>query len=246
MDIQRELADACFNGKLDLVELLISQGADINTKSGNYPPLIVATQNGQTAVVKLLLSKKVDVLDSDNNYHFALYHAVKLGHSEIAELLINADSWVDEFDNKGWTLLMYAICKENLSTIAELLILKGADINKKNDAQETAFILACECGRTSIAELLILKGADVNARHNPHGENFTPLLHALRNGHPSTAEMLISKGADVNAKDGKGGSPLVYAKMNRLTKTAELLISKGADVNAKESGYATITTYIVD
>lgn len=50
-----------FAGHIELMELLISSGVDVNSQSEPGTPLIWAAGHGQQDAVKLLLEHKVDV-----------------------------------------------------------------------------------------------------------------------------------------------------------------------------------------
>ena len=61
-----------------------------------------------------------------------------------------------EVDQNGNTLL-YLAAENGEKEIAELLIEKGADVNKENKAGSTPLHLAAENGKKEIAELLVRK-----------------------------------------------------------------------------------------
>lgn len=89
----------------------------------------------------------------------------------------------------------------------------GADINARNNSNQTALYVAINTGRKEIAKWLIEKGADVNAKNN---NGYTPLMNAARHGSILTVEYLVEKGADVNAKDEDGKTALNYANSIRV------------------------------
>ena len=56
------LHHACLSGQLDLVEMLVGRGADINAQAMNGgTPLMRAIQTSQPEVVKYLINKGCDV-----------------------------------------------------------------------------------------------------------------------------------------------------------------------------------------
>ena len=133
----------------------------------------------------------------------------------------------------------------------DFLLAEGADVNGRNEGEETPLHAAAFTDNVELAELLIAKGADVNARDE---FGMTPLHHAARQGYKKVAALLIDKRADVNAQAMKGGTPLhkVAEAMSRKSEerdiemermkpefagdhagTAALLIEKGAKVNAR-------------
>src|ERR1700687_3996538 len=75
----------------------------------------------------------------------------------------------------------------------------GADVNAKDQWQQTPLHRAARNGPADLARLLIEKGAaDPNAKDE---YQWTPLHRAAENGHADLARLLIEKGAEVNAKD---------------------------------------------
>ena len=53
-----------------------------------------------------------------------------------------------------------------IKDVVEQLIAKGADVNAKNEDNNTALIVASINGHKDVVEQLIAKGADVNAKNN--------------------------------------------------------------------------------
>ena len=98
---------------------------------------------------------------------------------------------------------MFATYK-NYIEIAKLLIENGADVNAKNNYNETALNESARSGYLELTKLLIAKGAEVNPR-NYDGNYFTPLIDATSNNQTKIAKLLIEKGADTKAqyKDGR-------------------------------------------
>ncbi len=76
------------SGRLEEVERLLSEGADINDRASNgMTPLILASWMGHTKVVELLLRKGADVNAKSNIGSTALKLATERGHKKIIALL---------------------------------------------------------------------------------------------------------------------------------------------------------------
>ena len=79
---------AANSGRLEEVERLLSEGADINARASNgMTPLILASWMGHTKVVELLLRKGADVNAKTNTGSTALKLATERGHKKIIALL---------------------------------------------------------------------------------------------------------------------------------------------------------------
>ncbi|WP_341815515.1 ankyrin repeat domain-containing protein [Wolbachia endosymbiont (group B) of Idaea biselata] len=133
------------------------------------------------------------------------------------------------FSTKEFTLLMIA-AENGHTNIVEILLKKGADVNKKDSYGPTALHLAAKNGHTNIVEILVEKGADVNVRD--HHAN-TVLYLATNNGHEGIVEILLEKGANVNGKSSFGVVPLHLAAKNGNENVVNALITEGANVNEK-------------
>ena len=96
-------------GKLDLIKLLISKGADVNAKEkyGNTPLHIAATAGG-VGIAELLISKGAKVNARDDIGETPLHIAATAGGVGIAELLISKGAKVNARDDIGETPLHIA------------------------------------------------------------------------------------------------------------------------------------------
>lgn len=81
-----------------------------------------------------------------------------------------------DLSNKfSWTLLMLAALEGN-TAVGELLISRGASINKTNDFGETALSLAAHGGHTGFIRILLDHGASIHCR--PHGTTLENWMEA--------------------------------------------------------------------
>jgi ankyrin repeat protein len=242
---------AVMNRNKSMAELLISMGADINSKDEvNFTPLMKAlaelneyirepddithiNQEAYRSIASFLISKGADVKLNDNGATILIMVcSLKTKGIELLELLVARGVDVKARDCNGQTPLHRAATRE----IAELLITKGADVNAKDNNGNTPLHRAAT---REIAELLITKGADVNAKDNngntPLHSNHVYILESSR----EIAELLVSHGADINARNNKGRTPLHTSAHQNLTASqitkTEYLILNGADINAKDN-----------
>ena len=129
---------------------------------------------------------------------------------------------------------LYYASSSGLTTIVELLLGKGADVNAQGGHYGNALQAASSRGYDKTVKLLLDKGADVNAQGGHYGN---ALQAASAEGHDKIVELLLGKGADVNARGGHYGSALQAASSQGHDKIIELLLGKGADVNARGGQY---------
>ncbi|MDB4794760.1 ankyrin repeat domain-containing protein [bacterium] len=241
-----------YNGHKDIVELLITNGADVNAKlnlfgeiirpievvkeghpeiadllrkhGGKYGTIHTAAGGGDIEAVKEFLAAGVDVNAKDEVESTPLHGAAQYGHLETVELLIAKGADVNAKDEDGETPL-----DDAEGETAVLLRKHGGKTSYWFKAGESIHI-ATVAGHIEAVKQHLAAGAEVNAKDE---DGLTPLDHAVWGGHTEVAELLIANGADVNAKDKYGWTPLLHAARKGHKEIVELLIDKGADVKAK-------------
>lgn len=92
-------------------------------------------------IVKYLLDNGADCNKKDINGWTALFWASWSGMDEIASLIIDKCSNINDATSKKWTPLMAAALKGNVDVV-KLLLKKGADKSLKNSDGKTAFDIA--------------------------------------------------------------------------------------------------------
>jgi imidazolonepropionase-like amidohydrolase len=206
------------NGSIDFVNMLISEGADVNVKSNwNQTPLQYAARLGHKEIVELLLSHGADVNYVGEDWDkTAAEHAMNSNHTEIVQLLISKGADISP--------LHFALYMKDEAK-ARSLIEGGADVNQRASNGSTYLSRAINWDLKDIAELLIARGADVNAGSS---WGWTPLHGAAEKGYKDIVELLITEGANVNARDGDDRTPLFYAKDEGYAEIVELLRKHGA------------------
>ena len=144
----------------------------------------------------------------------ALFNALKLGHKEHAELLVNESRYVLVPDEYGNTTLILAAMR-GYDYVVKKLIKKGADLRSVTDDGNTALLLAADFGRLTTVDFLIENGAEID-RVNKWG--YTPLIISVMRGHYKVVEMLLYRNASVNIQDKSGRTAFGYAQLyNNVT-----------------------------
>ena len=82
--------------------------------------------------------------------------------------------------------LWQAVADSDVSA-AQVALAAGAEVNARNQWQQTPLHLAADTGHTDLARLLIEKGAEVNAKDD---EQQMPLHWAANNGYTEIVKLL--------------------------------------------------------
>jgi ankyrin repeat protein len=184
------LMSAAANGNLEIVKLLVKEGAWINYLNGDVRnALWYATTTGKTELVKYLLEKGAYVNNSDISNMTPLMMAAVNGDSEIVKLLISYKANINMRHKDGDTALMFAVANGR-SEIANVLISAGADLNAINKQGVTALIICAVENNIEVAKLLISNKVDVTAKTD-FGK--TALDIASAKGHTQLVHLLSDR-----------------------------------------------------
>ena len=133
-----------------------------------------------------------------------IWEAAALGRDDqVAQLLRDTPSAIDEWTPDGWTPLMLAAFFGPASTV-RLLTEAGADIGAaaRNPMKVQPLHAAVGARNRESVELLLDQRADPNARQQV---GYTPLMGAASAGREDIVLLLLSRGADKSlvSADGK-------------------------------------------
>lgn len=164
--------------------------------------------------------------------HLAAYFGL---YSPAAHLLDNGFE-ADQYDEYGYTPLLYAVRRDR-KTLVELLLARD-DVNPnspgKRDPHLTSLMFACTYGYVDIVESLLQHPSI--AINDSDRSGITPLMLAVKRGHKSIAASLLAKGAEMELKDTSGETALFYAVKYWGTSMIELLLHHGANANVFSHG----------
>ena len=219
--------------KIELIDLLIESGADINAMGRyDYTLLSIAVKQYESInVVRLLLEYGADVNAKAKDGTTPLFNAVRYGnYLDVTKLLIENGANINIREQRtGKTPLIIAISNNNIDT-AKLLINNGANVNiADNSGRSPLFIAAHDAHNydknIALIEFLIKKGANIEHK-NEDGNN---IFFYMRN--KALAQMFLDFGLDVNHKNNRGRNPL-FSYMD--SEVAQLLIDNGAEVSLRD------------
>ena len=83
-----QLYNACWNGQVDVAQLLLEKGAAVDrAQKGSFTPLYIACWNGHVDAARLLLDNGAEVDRAASWGRTPLYIAKENGHSAVVALL---------------------------------------------------------------------------------------------------------------------------------------------------------------
>ncbi|KAK6169528.1 hypothetical protein SNE40_020567 [Patella caerulea] len=218
---------AAERGMVTTVTYLAERGAnlDLENKQGN---LLHTACRGNDKMVKSLIKSHCDInIKVGNNVGSVILASIRLKHTTIAEILIQAGCDVNGTDRNGVTPLMECIKADNLVLLKQLID-QSASVNAQDN--EGTFVLDYLCrsynqqNSADIVKIMIEAGADIHKCNNL-------LCRAINRECYESASLLIEQGIDVNTVNENGDNPLVLASEKGKSELVKLLTIKDCDIN---------------
>ncbi|GFO49166.1 poly [ADP-ribose] polymerase [Plakobranchus ocellatus] len=233
------------------MSILLRFAANPNQKDKDgKTPLVLAVEASQEKIVKLLLENGADPNVEINHGYYKdtpLVLAANRGSLQIMRMLIHYKADVTKYrsDNKRTpmhTMVMNRVHEDETIAMLQLLLQHGANINSRDESDDTPLHLAVSCNKghsdtsTSLEEFLLERGADMMAKNKSHD---MPLHRALNKNGTDPIELcslLTSMMRDqrVDEPNNKGFTPLLFAASAGATICCMHLLQRGANLEARE------------
>jgi ankyrin repeat protein len=257
MEVMTPLVVGITNGDIDMISLLLSNGADPSDASA----LAEAVYMQNSEITDVLLRKFRESYPRGKAVYGleAMRIAVRRGDLPlVAKLLANGigtplisalavkyprrdgiqkTPFAEAIEQDGETgfaifrMMLDAMIERNTAASLNVIIYRrkwGSILEN-----ETALLVAIKAQNFDKVQLLVEMGADVN-RSTAHGVKRTPLQKAAEVGDFRISKYLVNRGADVNAPPaGSGGATaLQFACIYGYAGIVDLLLQNGADIDA--------------
>ena len=213
---------AVFNGNVQIIPLLITNGADPGAKrESGYTPLHDAALGDSTdAIEQLLLAgadKEATVVPSKST---PLLSAVRSGKLACVTILLQNGVNVKASDSMGKTSIHLAASQGQLEMVKALLD-HGADPDARDDHQETSLTGASAKGQLEVVKTLLHHGANPDARN---WNKRTSLHRATIKGQLEVIKALLDHGANPTFRDILDNKPSMTPMSDDVTTTEKELI----------------------
>ncbi|MDX1916961.1 MAG: ankyrin repeat domain-containing protein [Rickettsiaceae bacterium] len=148
------------SGSPEVVEILLAQGADINSRNQKgLTPLHVAVVNNDIEMISALLTRGPDLEAKEEYGYTPLHIAIEKGNLNAVNLLLEKGANLETKDDVGLTPLHIAIEKGNLNAV-NLLLAKGANLNAMDELGATPLHNAITQNKLEVVKILLANGAD--------------------------------------------------------------------------------------
>ena len=153
------LEHAIRNGNREMAQLLLSAGADVNTRNaGGQTVLMMLGEEATADLVWDLVNAGAKVNQKDNEGNTPLIEAAGFNNIELLKTLLDAGAEITAKNDDGETPLMMA-ASAGLVNNVRALVLAGADINQRDSENKSALSLAIENDHAAVIRLLRAQGA---------------------------------------------------------------------------------------
>ncbi|WP_264336588.1 ankyrin repeat domain-containing protein [Wolbachia endosymbiont (group B) of Chorthippus brunneus] len=256
LDLDKQLLTAVQDCNLSKAEVLVSRGANINTKNDDgYTSLHLAVLKNFRSGIDYLIKEGANIDDKDNIGRAPLHWAARDGYLDIVQAITEGGANLDvkDKDNKtpsdlaSWkgydNIVQYlkqvqldkkllAAAKGNDYHEVQILVSQGASLEAKDRNGRTSLYWASCNGYLGVVQCLIDRGANLETRDN---NGNTPLHCAAWSGQFDIVKSLVdSRKVGVNIKNDDGWTPLHWASRAGYLDVVEYLVNNRASVDARD------------
>jgi ankyrin repeat protein len=221
------LNHAAKNGRVELVELLLDQGADVNVpdENGDFPlfwaifgktgqhsavcPAQPASEDDHARTVELLLARGAKVDRTFNQGSTFVHVAALYRGAQVMKVLLKAGENPNLPENSlKKTPLHAAAVGGRVETVLALLD-AGADPKAVDIRGDTALHIAADCGNAEVVKLLLGRHVPINTQNQSQG--LMPIHNATFANSLECVQILLDAGANPNSRDANNVTPLFIA-----------------------------------
>lgn len=212
-----QLFDAACSGDLTGIELLLAQGAPINSS--------------------VLVGGLFESFKPAKAGHICpLAGAASYGHFDAAELLLAHKAELNPSTSQSASSPLHQAIRNNDLELARFFLERGADPSIKNQYRATPLMYACKYGSPELVALLLEYKPDI---HSVNSLSFAAIHWSVWPGNTEITEMLLKAKANPNHSMADGNTPLHCAIMTGSVSMTKTLLKYRADPLRRNENYET-------
>ena len=222
-------------GRESIVEILLKEGANVDTRTSCWTPLHKATDLGSLTIMRLLLASGADI-EAQAPLDYVQPRSKNARLRALANDEPDPEAEIASEKEHRWTPLLRA-ASNGKEAVVRLLLDYNANIEAQSPSNATPLMYACEHLDFPVVDLLLMRGAKVSAA-DQYG--WCPLHYCLVNAATRSAEveqvitLLLSHELDVNVKCNYNKSAIHYAVEKSSAETVIFLLVNGADIESRD------------
>ncbi len=138
----------------DVIEHLLSNGANIERQDMNgLTPLLLASTDGNEQAVKILLKNGANIFAVDKEDKTCLFLAASRNHKGVVDRLLRDERSMDLLDRNDRydNTPLHVAGSHGFREIVLMLLNHGADVDRKNEDEQTPLLVAAKAGRPRYA-----------------------------------------------------------------------------------------------
>ena len=237
----------------EMVKVLIDSGADLSLKSKDGKTCLDVAEEMIKVNPDIISTVEILKSNSSQKKNYSFVQLCEYNYFDEASKMLAGGKVrnPDDYDQKGFTPLHYAVENKNIA-LAKMLLDKGCDINRRQKKDGTTVLYQAVKERNLEMISLLLKYApdlSLKYRHPLYTDMTDSVLSLCIDGKEfyDTAKCLLDAGADPNfIIDANSGQSLTaYCCYSGDTKITELLIEYGGNPFATWNTYPYHSTYPV-
>ncbi len=222
-------------GHIDVVKLLLENGADVNLKTlGNESAVVAAYEKDHIEIMKFLVEHGAQV--DDILYRFFMFAIDE--KIEMTQFFLEHGATIDA---KSFVTATGFRNRNNLELV-KVLLASGVDINGKDNNGKTALQSASvrKFGSTldenlEMVKLLLENGADPNIKDLEGNTALITIAAENWQEDANTVDLLLKYGANPSIKNNEGLTALDVARQNNNSKIIALLESQPVESQPVET-----------
>ncbi|KFY85966.1 hypothetical protein V500_07987 [Pseudogymnoascus sp. VKM F-4518 (FW-2643)] len=227
------LCSAAENGRTDVVEILLKEGAKWNVSTPDkMSPLLFAIRNRDNATLSLLLDSGADINGTKLRESPLVTVILRDWGIQTVEFLLDMGADAGKLPDfyLGEMPIEIAIRKGD-AQLLDCLMSHGASLETRDHRGHTPLHRAVMSGDEAMVKKLLDMGSNIRTRTDSH----ETILHtAAGNDHVGIIQLLLDHRVSVNDMDRFKQTPLHVATKNGHVRATRLLIDHGAPVDAED------------